>query len=918
MSTDTQSRVFLQLSPVSSNKPGGSPFPAYVDEPELVSSWVWKIGQVIAIGAALFVVVLLFIDPHAGLITWWLFILPTLPMVWLLAPGIWRNVCPMATINQIPRNLKIGLNLKVPPRLLKHAYLFQFVFYFAAISTRAPLLDHSGPALGGLMIIALVAPLVGGFFFAGKSGWCGTFCPLLPVQKLYGQTPAVVVKNAHCSSCVGCVKNCYDFNPRVAAVADMHDDDKLSVSYRKIFAGTFPGFVVAFFTIPQAQVGQPVDVTLHLAAFYGLTGLAMLISLGAFYLIESLLPKVSPTVIVAGFGALALNLHNILRFTTTWNVHKPMWLRVLEGSAVCAVTVWFVYRTWRQEKRVFEESDRGTLGLPTRPVPAGASIQECNVSFDDKAVVSVPSGTTLLDAAERAGAEIATGCRSGVCGSDPVFVRSGAACLSECSEREQATLSRLGLDRPGVRLACVTQASGSVDVQTKVSKIDLPGPPPVEDVQRVLIIGNGAAGSTVAEHVSRLDPTISIRMVAAEARAFYNRMAITGLIHNTSGTAGLAMQPDDWNRATGVDTMLNTQAVEIDRAQRHLLLGTGEALEYDSLVLAMGSRPVRPTLPGNNLPGVFVLRTADDAVLIRAYAQQHRCRRAVVLGAGLLGLEAAHGLQQLGLHTSVVASGPRLLRRQLDERGSELLGLHLAELGIELLCGAAEVVGDERAEGLRLNDGTCVPLDMLVMCIGSTPRTELAEQAGLDVASGVVVDDHMRTSDERIFAVGDVAEHRGQVAGLWTVATEQAEIAAQNVAGSEVAWSASTEFPAMLKDVGLDVLSIGRVTPASGDEVIVDESPAERIYRKLVLDDGQLVGGVVMGQPGLASAVASAVRDGKRLDRAAVAKICKEPDRIREVLNAASTLADVTRIGGRTVSDIRNAPAPPRTLRDAA
>lgn len=152
------------------------------------------------------------------------------------------------------------------------------------------------------------------------------------------------------------------------------------------------------------------------------------------------------------------------------------------------------------------------------------------------------------------------------------------------------------------------------------------------------------------------------------------------------------------------------------------------------------------------------------------------------------------------------------------------------------------MVGEQRAEALRLNDGTRVPLDILVMCIGSTPRTELAKQAGLDVASGVVVDDHMRTSDERIFAVGDVAEHRGQVAGLWTVATEQAEIAAQNVTGAEVAWSASTEFPARLKDVGLDVLSIGRVTPAAGDEVIVDESPAARTYRKLVLDDGQLVG----------------------------------------------------------------------------
>src|SRR5262249_30336632 len=151
-----------------------------------------------------------------GLIAWWLFVLPTIPLLLVLAPGLWRNLCPMAALNQVPRVLGFS-RARTPPRwLLDHAIVVQATLYFALISTRAPWLDHNGPAVGTLMLVALGAAFTGGVLFKGKSGWCGTLCPLMPVQRLYGQTPAVVVPNSHCSTCVGCTSNCLDFNPRLA------------------------------------------------------------------------------------------------------------------------------------------------------------------------------------------------------------------------------------------------------------------------------------------------------------------------------------------------------------------------------------------------------------------------------------------------------------------------------------------------------------------------------------------------------------------------------------------------------------------------------------------------------------------------------------------------------------------------------
>jgi NAD(P)H-nitrite reductase large subunit len=317
--------------------------------------------------------------------------------------------------------------------------------------------------------------------------------------------------------------------------------------------------------------------------------------------------------------------------------------------------------------------------------------------------------------------------------------------------------------------------------------------------------------------------------------------------------------PDDWYDRNRVTCWLNTQAHEIDRAEGAVILGTGERLPYDRLILATGSSATLPPIQGLDTGGVFVVRAADDAIALRAYAQRQHAHRAVVAGGGLLGLEAAYALHKLGLRVTVVQRSSRLLTRQLDERSSELLTRYFHAVGIEIVLDTSPVSFD--GDGVELSDGRTLPLDLLVVCAGIRPNAGLAAAAGIDVARGVIVDEHMRTSDPRVFAAGDVAEFAGQGLGLWTVAVAQAEVAGANAAGDPQRYEPKQPV-VVLKGVGLSVMSIGVLDAGPGDEEIVSEPfDTEVRYRKLVIRDGRLVGAVFVGTWPETSAVIAAVED---------------------------------------------------------
>jgi nitrite reductase (NADH) large subunit len=327
---------------------------------------------------------------------------------------------------------------------------------------------------------------------------------------------------------------------------------------------------------------------------------------------------------------------------------------------------------------------------------------------------------------------------------------------------------------------------------------------------------------------------------------------------------------EPWYDEHGITAWLNTFATDIDLKSHRVRLGTGDLLCYDRLILAMGSSSTVPAIEGVDMPGSFVMREAADAMAIRSYAQQHGARTAVVAGAGLLGLEAAYALLELGLEVTVLERGGRLLAKQVDARCSGLVQGHFDELGITIRyrSEAASLRGEDRISSLELKDGASLACDVFLAAVGIRPNIELAAASGLAVNRGIIVDDRMQTSVAGVFAAGDVAEHNGMVLGLWPIAAKQAEVAAVNALGGDETLIA--DVPAtILKGVGLELSAVGRAEPEPGEEVIVVEDDLQRSYRRLVLADGRVMGAVILGHhPENLAAATAAVKQQRVLDEA--------------------------------------------------
>jgi nitrite reductase (NADH) large subunit len=499
---------------------------------------------------------------------------------------------------------------------------------------------------------------------------------------------------------------------------------------------------------------------------------------------------------------------------------------------------------------------------------------EVSVTFKPGPTVLAKVGDKLLDIAEASQVPIESGCRMGMCGSDPVRVLEGGDNISAVRSAERRTLERLGL-ADGCRMACVSRVQGPVVVDPR-SPLDDSAETEADEtptrtfaadpalqaaVRRVVVVGAGVAGVTAAEELRRALPDTELLLVGEEPYHFYNRMAITRLVSESTSIDSLYLNRRDWAESRRVDFRRGVPATEIDRENREVAIADGERLEYDRVVVATGARPFVPTLEGFGADGSFVLRTIDDAVQIQQYIRRTRCRTAVIVGAGLLGLEAAYNIAQLDVRVLVLDRGRWPLRRQLDEQAGALVWEMLQDLGIELLAQteAQRVHADDRVTGVELLDGTTLDAELCLVTAGIIPNAQLAKAAGLDVGVGITVDGGMRTSDPDIFAVGDVAEHDGRPFGLWPASVEQAQVAAANVAGAEVVFTHAAS-PARLKVPGIDLLSIGAVDAERGESrTVVVSAYGTRNYRKLILEHGRLTGAIILGSPELFDDVTRAV-----------------------------------------------------------
>ena len=373
----------------------------------------------------------------------------------------------------------------------------------------------------------------------------------------------------------------------------------------------------------------------------------------------------------------------------------------------------------------------------------------------------------------------------------------------------------------------------------------------VDPREHLVVIGNGMAGMRTVEELLKRGGAgrFRITVFGAEPHGNYNRILLSSVLAGDKAMDDIVINSRAWYAQNGITLVAGDAVTAIDRGGRTVTAASGLMVHYDRLLLATGSKPVAPPIPGLGLPGVCAFRDIADVETMLAAARTHK--RAVVIGGGLLGLEAAWGLKQRGMGVALVHLMPTLMERQLDAAAGQMLQRDLTARGIAFFTNGQteEIVGAERAEGVQLADGRFVPADLVVLAIGIRPNIDLARAAQLDVNRGIVVGDDMRTSDPAIFAVGECTEHRGNVFGLVAPIWDQARVCAARLAGDEEALFASRDIGTSLKITGVDVFSAGALGAAGEeDDEIVLRDDRKGVYKKIVLRDGRLVGAVLYGE----------------------------------------------------------------------
>ncbi len=364
---------------------------------------------------------------------------------------------------------------------------------------------------------------------------------------------------------------------------------------------------------------------------------------------------------------------------------------------------------------------------------------------------------------------------------------------------------------------------------------------------RVLIIGNGIAGTMAAKTLRELNQEIEICLFSDERYPYYPRPNLIEFLAGLRPQEKIYAFPEDWNVRQKIDVFLSSPVISVNPEKKEVELYNGKEEKYDVLILASGARASRPPIKGIERKGVFTLRTLDDALSILDYLKNHH--QTVVIGGGLLGLEIARALKIRGAEVTVIEFFDRLLPRQLDVAAASVLKNQIEALGIKVLLGreTEEIFGDQEVKGVKIKGGEVVEADMVLIAAGIKPNLELAQKAGLKVNKGIVVDDYLRTSHQEIFAVGDVIEHRGRLYGIIPAAFDQARAAAYNILGQPKPYEGTIPSNS-LKVMGIALTSAGLIQGEGEDfEELRRVDEEKGIYKKIVLKKGRIVGAIWMG-----------------------------------------------------------------------
>ncbi|WP_193336382.1 nitrite reductase large subunit NirB [Devosia beringensis] len=365
--------------------------------------------------------------------------------------------------------------------------------------------------------------------------------------------------------------------------------------------------------------------------------------------------------------------------------------------------------------------------------------------------------------------------------------------------------------------------------------------------ERLVIIGNGMAPGRMLEHLFEAAPgRFAVTIFNAEPRVNYNRLMLSPVLSGEKTYEEIITHGDEWYAENGVVLHKSAPVTLIDRVAMRVVSANGIVADYDHLVIATGSSPFIPPVPGHQLPGVVTYRDLDD--VDKMLAAGKGCK-VVVIGGGLLGLEAAAGLKMQGMDVTVLHLGPTLMERQLDPAAGYLLEKAFTDRGITVITRAntKQVLGTERVEGVELADGTVIDCAMVVMAVGIRPATALAKNAGLAVNRGIVVDDQMRTEDPHVFALGECAEHRGTCYGLVAPLYEMGKVLADTLIGEKADYQGSVTST-KLKVTGIDLFSAGDFGEGEDREEIVLRDASAGIYKRLVLKHDRIIGAVLYGE----------------------------------------------------------------------
>ena len=381
---------------------------------------------------------------------------------------------------------------------------------------------------------------------------------------------------------------------------------------------------------------------------------------------------------------------------------------------------------------------------------------------------------------------------------------------------------------------------------------------------RLVVIGNGMAGARFLEDVLAADPNaFDITVFGDEPYGNYNRILLSNVLNGSQDSTEIFLNPLAWYEENSITLHAGKRVTAVDRENR-IVHADGIEVSYDHLVFATGSKPFVPPIPGTTLHGVFVFRTLDDCCNIADYARG--CKKAVVIGGGLLGLEAAKGLMTHNVDVTVVEMAKWLMSVQLDEAGGKVLGETIAKMGITALTGAStkELLGHTRVTGVKFGDGSEIEADMVVISAGIRPNVDLAKECGIAVDRAIVVDDQMRTNDPHVFGVGECVQHRGMIYGLVAPLWEQTKVLAKVLTVTEPdATYTGSKIATKLKVMGVELASMGRIGDLKEtDEVVQFSEPSRQVYWKAIVREGKLSAACLLGDLGPADGLMEMFQKG--------------------------------------------------------